>query len=333
MRRLTPTRASLARLSSSIGMCVQTATGTSPWNLGGACLWAGLILGAPDFGRACLSKRPMSHDAPGAFSPVSHMGAALASVPSLRPRSAVLSDLDVDRVSRRSHTLERGLGHAHFRSVLKANPTGEIIERLAKAGAQFDVASRGEMELCLGRGARAQMISCGNTIKTSVDIRFGNHAGVTLFAADAAGKVEKTAKDAPGAEVHIRLLVTHSQADWPLRYAFGCREMRVPDRFARAVGLALARWGCHSMCGSQAHRAGTWTGVFDPVTEIWRDPCRSRVGIGEFGRRHPLPVSSLCAGSRGLTGGGRGKLQDRRLRLDPFPRRGSGLPPLDVIVR
>jgi ornithine decarboxylase len=70
--------------------------------------------------------------------------------------------------------LKAGLGHADIHYAVKANPAREIIERLVALGSHFDAASRGEIELCLGLGARPETISFGNTVKRPSDIAFAH---------------------------------------------------------------------------------------------------------------------------------------------------------------
>ncbi len=60
--------------------------------------------------------------------------------------------LDTEVVIRNYNALKLGLGHADIHYAVKANPTPEIIATLAGAGSNFDAASRGEIELCLGLG-------------------------------------------------------------------------------------------------------------------------------------------------------------------------------------
>ena len=48
---------------------------------------------------------------------------------------------------------------------VKANPAPAIVAMLEGKGANFDVASRGEIELCVDNGVTADRLSYGNTIK------------------------------------------------------------------------------------------------------------------------------------------------------------------------
>ena len=77
---------------------------------------------------------------------------------------------------------------------VKANPAAAIVAMLESKGANFDVASRGEIELCLQNGVTAERLSFGNTIKKEKDIAFAFDAGLRLFAFDSAQELEKLAR-------------------------------------------------------------------------------------------------------------------------------------------
>src|SRR5260370_41846732 len=92
---------------------------------------------------------------------------------------------------------------------------------LERKGASFDVASRGEIELCLAHGVAADRLSFGNTIKKEKDIAFAYQAGLRLFGFDSAFELDKLARAAPGAQVFCRILVARGGARGPLRRKFG----------------------------------------------------------------------------------------------------------------
>jgi len=178
--------------------------------------------------------------------------------------------IDTDRVADRFHALRAGLGRAAIHYAVKANPAREIVERLVGLGCHFDAASRGEIELCLGLGAAPHQISFGNTVKRVADIAFAHRAGLTLFAADAEEELDKIAEHAPGAEVYIRVLVTATEADWPLSRKFGCAPGKVMPLMTRAVALGLKPVGLSFHVGSQTRRADMWLPVLNEVAEIWQ---------------------------------------------------------------
>ncbi|MEL6481238.1 MAG: type III PLP-dependent enzyme [Pseudomonadota bacterium] len=183
--------------------------------------------------------------------------------------------VDLDAVETAYGALARGLGAgaggATIFYAVKANPHPAVLARLARLGASFDAASRGEIELCLAAGARADRISFGNTVKRASDIAFAHAAGVDLFAADAPAELAKIAEHAPGARVFLRLLVEESAADWPLGRKFGAGREEVVGLMLEAERLGLRAVGLSFHVGSQTARAELWRPVLDVAAGIWAE--------------------------------------------------------------
>lgn len=177
--------------------------------------------------------------------------------------------IDPDRVEAQYRALTAGLGRAKVHYAVKANPHRAIIERLIGLGSHFDAASRGEIELCLSLGAKAEHISFGNTIKRAADIAWAHQAGIAVFAADADEELEKIAANAPGAQVYIRLIVETSVADWPLTRKFGCDRDTAIRLLGYARELGLDPLGFSFHVGSQTRRAEFWEPTLDEMAEIW----------------------------------------------------------------
>lgn len=179
--------------------------------------------------------------------------------------------LDIDQVAARYEALERGLKGARIHYAVKANPHPMVIARLVRLGSGFDAASRAEIELCLAQGAAPADISFGNTVKRGADIAWAHGLGIDLFAADAEEELIKLARFAPGARVYIRLLIEHSDADWPLGRKFGC----APEEALRLIGLAwnlgLRPAGLSFHVGSQTREAAMWGSALDLVAGVWRE--------------------------------------------------------------
>ena len=130
--------------------------------------------------------------------------------------------VDLDVIAEAYDLLRWYLPLARIYYAVKANPAPQIVTMLERKGANFDVASRGEIELCLDNGVAADRLSFGNTIKKEKDIAFAHQAGLRLFAFDSAPELDKLARAAPGARVFCRILVSCDGAEWPLSRKFGC---------------------------------------------------------------------------------------------------------------
>ncbi|MEO0035109.1 MAG: hypothetical protein RLZZ501_1132 [Pseudomonadota bacterium] len=168
----------------------------------------------------------------------------------------VVVDLDVIRGN--YYSLRRWLPLAQVYYAVKANPAPEIVRMLAGLGSSFDVASRGEIDLCLANGVSAETISFGNTIKKQRDIAYAYDRGVRLFAFDSEAELEKLAAAAPGARVFCRLLMTCDGAEWPLSRKFGCEFEMARDLLVRARELGLDPYGVSFHVGSQQTDLAQW---------------------------------------------------------------------------
>ena len=102
--------------------------------------------------------------------------------------------IDLDLVEERYHQLAEAIPGAVTYYAVKANPAQPILERLAALGSSFDVASAGEIDMCLAVAISPDRISYGNTIKKRRDIAYAFSLGVTKFTVDSMEELEKVAE-------------------------------------------------------------------------------------------------------------------------------------------
>ena len=142
---------------------------------------------------------------------------------------------------------------------VKANPAPEVLASPARLGSSFDVASPGEIDLCLGARRRPGRISFGNTIKKERDIAYAYEKGVRLFAFDSRGRAEKACRaSAPGSRVFCRILVDTEGADWPLSRKFGCSPEMAVELLRPPRRLGLDPYGVSFHVGSQQTDLAQW---------------------------------------------------------------------------
>ena len=162
-----------------------------------------------------------------------------------------------------------GMPDCHVHYAVKANPHPAILSKLHSLGSKFDAASAGEIDMCLAAGAAPSDISFGNTVKRPQDIRYAYSKGVRLFAVDSIEEVEKVAKDAPGSNVFVRVLVQSTEAEWPLSRKFGCSSSMVLPVMEAARDLGLIPVGLSFHVGSQTRHPHMWFDTLDFVESIW----------------------------------------------------------------
>ncbi|MBC7952958.1 MAG: type III PLP-dependent enzyme [Rhodospirillaceae bacterium] len=166
--------------------------------------------------------------------------------------------VDLDIVRENYQGLRRWLPLAQVYYAVKANPAPEIVRMLVGEGSSFDCASRGEIDLCLNNGARADKLSFGNTIKKKSDIAYAYEKGVRLYAFDSLAELEKLADVAPGSKVFCRILMTCEGAEWPLSRKFGCEIDMAKDLLVKARELGMDPYGVSFHVGSQQTDLRQW---------------------------------------------------------------------------
>src|SRR5271169_749653 len=166
--------------------------------------------------------------------------------------------VDLKAIAEAYDALCRHLPLARIYYAVKANPAPAIVAMLEGKGANFDVASRGEIVLCVDNGVTADRLSYGNTIKKEKDIAFAYEAGVRLFAFDSAHELDKLVRAAPGARVFCRILVSCDGAEWPLSRKFGCAPEMAAELLRQARDRGLEPYGVSFHVGSQQTDPGQW---------------------------------------------------------------------------
>lgn len=177
--------------------------------------------------------------------------------------------IDLEVIAKSYESLHRYLPLAHIYYAVKANPAAEIVAMLGHKGANFDVASRAEIELCLSSKIAPERLSFGNTIKKEKDIALAYQAGVRLFAFDSAQELDKLVRAAPGARVFCRILVACDGAEWPLSRKFGCAPEMAVELLHQARQAGLDPYGISFHVGSQQTDLAQWDGAVGTAAQMF----------------------------------------------------------------
>ncbi|SDK89131.1 ornithine decarboxylase [Actinopolyspora mzabensis] len=180
--------------------------------------------------------------------------------------------VDLAVVRNRFARLSAELPGARICYAVKANPDPRVVAELVGLGASFDVASPGEIELCLRQGAPARSISYGNTIKKPTDIALAYQRGVRLFATDSTPDLENIAASAPGAGVFCRIAVDNTGSRTPFGRKFGCSPATAVRLLRRARELGLVPYGVSFHIGSQQLSSEAWEHGIAAAAEVLHDP-------------------------------------------------------------
>jgi len=149
--------------------------------------------------------------------------------------------------------------YAKIYYAVKANPDMAILSMLDKLGANFDIASRYELDQVMSLGISPDRMSFGNTIKKAKDVAYFYEKGVRMFATDSEGDLKNIASNAPGTRVYVRIVMGDSStADWPLSRKFGCHPDMAYSLLIMARDLGLVPYGISFHVGSQQRDIGQW---------------------------------------------------------------------------
>ena len=149
--------------------------------------------------------------------------------------------LDLGIVRSRYAALRLALPTAEIYYAVKAKPAVEVVAALAAIGASFDLASPGEIDICLGLNVSPERLSFGNTIKRESGIARAVTDGVGLFAFDSA-----------------------------LTRKFGCDAHMATDLLVAARQLGLRPVGVSFHVGSQQTDPGAWSGAIAHAAWVFR---------------------------------------------------------------
>ncbi|MCF3172197.1 type III PLP-dependent enzyme [Streptomyces sioyaensis] len=193
------------------------------------------------------------------------------------PTPCLLFDLDV--VSDNIDRLREALPQAEIYYAVKANAEPGLLNLLAESGCCFDVASPGEIDLCLAAGADPGRISYGNTVKKAKDIAYAYERGVRMFAVDSAEELDKLASAAPGAQVICRVTVVTSGAQWPISRKFGCSQEDGIALLRRARDIGLQPYGVTFHVGSQQRNPESWDEGVGIAAELFAELSSSGIEL------------------------------------------------------
>ncbi|KAF0847638.1 type III PLP-dependent enzyme [Nocardia caishijiensis] len=155
-----------------------------------------------------------------------------------------------------------------IRYAVKAAPVDELLSLLDAEGAEFDVASVGEIDQCVRLGIAADKLCYGNPIKKATHIAYAFAAGVRRFAFDTEDDLERLAEHAPGAEVECRFLSSAPESRTPFGTKFGCAPGEALRLLVRARDLSLRVGGPYFHVGSQQLDPAAWRIGIEQAGEI-----------------------------------------------------------------
>ncbi|GEQ69811.1 hypothetical protein JCM33374_g3486 [Metschnikowia sp. JCM 33374] len=129
---------------------------------------------------------------------------------------------DLGQVSRAYNLWKEKLPQVHAHYAIKCNTDERVVQLLGSMGANFDCASKNEIDTVLRLGFDASRIVYANPCKTNSFIRHARDTNVNLTTVDNKQELYKLKKFHPECKVLIRIATDDESAQCRLSTKFGC---------------------------------------------------------------------------------------------------------------
>lgn len=160
---------------------------------------------------------------------------------------------DLSEVVRSYKLWTRELPNVHAHYAVKCNTDDRVVSLLGQMGANFDCASKSEIDRVLSLGFGADRIVYANPCKTPSFIRHARAVGVSLTTVDNANELEKLLRYHPGCSILVRISTDDESAQCRLLTKFGCDiETAISSLLPKAKELGLDVAGVAFHVGSGA---------------------------------------------------------------------------------
>ena len=201
--------------------------------------------------------------------------------------------------------LDDNLSAAKFFYAVKANPYKGILEVLNGCGAGFDVASKGEIldAVEVGADPREDLIFA-DTVKDPKHIAYAHDIGLDDFTFDNASELTQLARHAPGANVHVRLMVDNEGSVAHLSTKFGAPADQAVPLLLAARDAGLNPRGVSFHVGSQCLEVQRWFDAFDMTRDVFDEATAAgldleMIDIGggfpvSYGPHEVVDVAAMC---------------------------------------
>jgi ornithine decarboxylase len=212
--------------------------------------------------------------------------------------------IDAERLRAQYQRLAAALPGVDLHYAVKSLPHWSVVETLRAAGAGFDLATNGEVDLV--RRLHVPPDRCIHThpIKRDSDIRTALGAGVQRFVVDNPDELRKFVKYRSRCSLLIRVSFSSPEARCDLSRKFGCEPQAAADLCRLAAELHLRIDGFSFHVGSQAagpamfvQAIGACAALLEQAARCGHEASLLDIGGGfpvDYGERC-MPIEEFCA--------------------------------------
>lgn len=159
--------------------------------------------------------------------------------------------LDCDTLRKTYRSLRAALPGVELFYAIKSLPALPVLQVLQAEGANFDIATTGEIQLMKQIGADPKKTIHTHPIKRDQDIRDALEFGCTTFVVDNPDELAKFQPYADSARLLLRVSFRAKQVNSDLSRKFGCSPRNIPMMLAEAKRLGVEIFGLSFHVGSQ----------------------------------------------------------------------------------
>jgi ornithine decarboxylase len=212
--------------------------------------------------------------------------------------------IDAERVRRQYRRLAAALPGVDLHYALKPLPHPSVISTLHAAGAFFDLATNGEVELVRRLKVAPERCIHTHPIKRDSDIRTALAYGVSRFVIDNPDELRKFVKYRTRCSLLIRISFRSPDARCDLSRKFGCEPEAVPELLRLAAELRIKIDGLSFHVGSQAAGPAMFPEAIARCAELMLGAAHlgHAPGILDIGGGFPvdyahgcMPIEEFCA--------------------------------------
>ena len=159
--------------------------------------------------------------------------------------------IDCDSIRTQYHALNNALPNVTLHFALKPLPHPAVVDTLLAEGANFDLATSGEIDLVASRGVPAARTIHTHPIKRDADIRDAIAYGCEVFVIDNINELEKFIPYKDRVELLVRLSFRNSESFADLSKKFGCSPEMALELIGKAHDFGIRIKGLSFHVGSQ----------------------------------------------------------------------------------
>ncbi|MDP3049462.1 MAG: type III PLP-dependent enzyme [Thermodesulfovibrionales bacterium] len=224
--------------------------------------------------------------------------------------------MDREKVKEKASLIGQNIRNSTVFYAVKANPDIEVIKLADKLGMGFEIAAEGELKLLSSIGVEPERIISSNPVKTFKFLKMAASYGISYFAYDSEGEVDKMAKLLPGCNVYVRLSVPNEGSEWPLSKKFGVEIDKAAELLFYARKKGLNPVGVTFHVGSQCTNIYNWNAALDKAKALWDIAERKGIKLSllNIGGGYPIKYTKNVVDVEAIE-----KNADRLIR-EKFPR-------------